>query len=217
LPAFPQGALGPIHGGIGHPDELRATSPIFSEQCAADASPDHDAPLTELMRMVKVLADLSLHPIQPFGTLYLRQQDDEFIASVSARRVTHTNTGQKAGRHAFQNGIAGVVSELVIHRLEVIQVDQEHAYFLVLPCRLRHCLLEPIQHEGPVRQSGEWIVIGESTRKRHLALEPLDLPAKSRRTSTEGAGLAWFGITVLLSAHARRLSGRDPVSVRWRT
>src|SRR6185503_2854036 len=49
-PPSPGSVLGPIHGRIGDPDELRASSGVLSEQCAADASPYDDAPLAELMR-----------------------------------------------------------------------------------------------------------------------------------------------------------------------
>jgi hypothetical protein len=154
------------------------------------------------MWTVQVLTDLALHPAQLGSAPDLRQQDDEFISSVSACRVTHANAGQETCRYTFQNSVSGVVSKLVIHLLEVIQVDEENAHLMVLPCRLRDGLLESIQQQRPVGQSGQRIVIRKSARKRYLSLELLDLPAKPCGGFIERPNLAWLLIAVSFSAHA---------------
>lgn len=137
-----------------------------------------------------MLRYLPLHAIQLSGAVDLRQQDDEFIAPISACGVTHAKTGEQPVCHTFQDRVAGLVSKLVVYLLEIIQIDEEHAYLIVLPARLGHGLLESIHHQGSVRQSGKWVVPGKAACERDLTLEPLDPPAKLRDLFTWRADVA---------------------------
>ena len=52
--------------------------------------------------------------------------DDEFVATVPRDEVTGAHTGQQALCDFLQHPVAGLMAELVVHTLEIVEVDEQH-------------------------------------------------------------------------------------------
>ena len=57
----------------------------------------------------------------------LGQQHDELVAAVARRHVGGAQLGLDRVRHLAQQAVAGFVAVGVVHRLQVVAVDHQHA------------------------------------------------------------------------------------------
>ena len=72
------------------------------------------------------------------------------------------------------------MSESVIDALEAVQVEQEQHHLLVLARSLSHRLLEPIQQQPAIGQSGKLVVIGKVADLRLPSRKLDQFPVKPR-------------------------------------
>lgn len=56
--------------------------------------------------------------------------------------------------------------QLVVHRLEAVQVDEEHAHATIVSPRARDRLLQPVREERSVGESGQRVELGEMSQPR---------------------------------------------------
>ena len=111
------------------------------------------------------------------------QHDDELVSTQPGHRVDRA-AGTQALRHLDEQLVAGSVSERVVHRLEPVEVDEQHRGAQPVPPRAREGLAQAVDDERPVREAGERVVqgaiferlfggapIGDVAHVRHDALD----------------------------------------------
>jgi len=103
------------------------------------------------------------------GTSHFRQQNHEFIATVTAHRVRTAHTPCQSTRDGRQELVAGRMAQSVVDALEAVQVDEQHRQRTAMAtCRCDRPV-EPVGQQQPVRQASEDIVLrqmGHSERQR---------------------------------------------------
>ena len=90
-----------------------------------------------------------------------RQQDGEFVAPHPGHRVLPADRVDQALADLSDQVVAGGVAQTVVDRLEVVQVDEEHADGLADPPGTDQFLFDPVLEESPVGQSGQRVVPGQ--------------------------------------------------------
>ncbi len=99
--------------------------------------------------------------------------DDELVAAQASDRVRAAHTTLQADRHLFQEQIADAVSERIVDRLEVVQIDEQQRNQAAVPPCLEQGAGQAIVKQAPVWQSRQRIVIGQ---ERQVVLRFLALP-----------------------------------------
>ena len=87
--------------------------------------------------------------------------DSEFVTSQTGHYIILTQTIlQPPGNH-FQHRVSHRMSHAVIDLLEPVQIDKQDSKLGVRTPHLSYRLLQAIQKQQPVRQTGECIVVGK--------------------------------------------------------
>src|SRR5947209_4755674 len=63
-------------------------------------------------------------------------------------------------RDLAQETVARGVAEAVVHHLEAVQGEERHDVVAALVARALHRVREPLEERAPVRQAGQWVVVG---------------------------------------------------------
>jgi hypothetical protein len=100
------------------------------------------------------------------------EQEAELVAAEARDRVARAEGLLEPACDGGQKLVARIVSEAVVHPLEAIEVDDEHAERRPRARRVRDRLVEPVAEERPVRHPREAVVVG---LMRQLLLEPHSL------------------------------------------
>ena len=85
-------------------------------------------------------------------------QNHELVAAQTRDGVGLAHRGSDASRRLDQELVADRVAERVVHRLEAVEVDEEHGEHALPTAHAGECLLEPVGEHHPVRQAGERVV-----------------------------------------------------------
>ena len=85
-------------------------------------------------------------------------QDGELVAADAGDRVADAHARPQPLAHRHEQPVAGIVAEAVVHRLEVVEVDEQHGHRLVAPLLER--VVEAVAEQRPVGELGERIVEG---------------------------------------------------------
>ncbi len=86
------------------------------------------------------------------------EQDRELVSADTCHGVLAPHRRGEALGHLLDQIVAGSVPEGVVDRLEVVEVDEEHAHRLAHPAGAHQFLLDPVLEEPAVGQSGEGVV-----------------------------------------------------------
>ena len=113
------------------------------------------------------MPDDGTHPALEVG-----EQQEELVPTLPRDQVRLARASAEPLGELLQELVAGVVAERVVHELEVVEVEVEHADAEVVPARPGDRRLEHLLEERPVRQAGELVVVRE---ERHLLLGALAL------------------------------------------
>src|SRR5208282_4429309 len=100
------------------------------------------------------------------------EEDREFVPSHPAGGIRVANRRAEAPRDLEEEVIPGVVSVMVVDRLETVQVDEEEGEAPLLPPGPGHGTLEPIEEQGAIGQGRQGIIVGEALE---ALLEPAPL------------------------------------------
>ena len=106
-----------------------------------------------------------------FPALELRQQDDEFIATVPAGGVGCTDTGGQARCHLLKQLVTRRMPQQIVDALESVKIEEQQCHLLVLARCPRRCLIEAIQQQSAIGQAGELVVMCKPARLRHRLCE----------------------------------------------
>ena len=101
----------------------------------------------------------------------LLQQHAELVAADARDEVVAAHRGAQARGDDLQQAIADVVAERVVHRLEVVEVDEEERRGLLVAPRVRHRLARPLGEHGAVGQPGERVVMREELEPPRIVLQ----------------------------------------------
>ena len=153
-------ALGPVHRGVGVPDQLlgaRGGSPPPRRRCrccsgaTAPAATRRAAPaLQHAVRRVGGLLD----------AVDVLEQQRELVAAEARRGVGRADARGQALRHLDEHLVAGGVPQAVVDRLEVVEVEEDHGHALALAARAGDRMADALGEQGAVRQAGHRVVEG---------------------------------------------------------
>jgi hypothetical protein len=88
----------------------------------------------------------------------LLEQDGELVAAKAGDRVLAPDAGLEPAGHGDQQVVAGRVAELVVDRLEVVQVDEQQGQGCAGLGPAAQGVGHPLPEQGPVGQVGEAVV-----------------------------------------------------------
>src|SRR5213594_2740386 len=92
------------------------------------------------------------------GLVGAGQQDRELVSAETRDRVRRAQARREARSDLLQQLVAHRVAEAVVHRLEVREVHHEHSDGLAGAWLTEELLLEALDEQRAIRQSGEEIV-----------------------------------------------------------
>ncbi len=157
--AGPPGGLGRIHGHIGPAQDLRPAQPELGNR-DADTAANLDRGVAELERLLHGGAD-PLGDRDRHGQIGQRfEQHGELVAAESGDEPIGADRGDEPTGNADQEGVAGLVAQGVVDRLEPVEVHEHHDVAQAGVRGVGQPLVEVVEELGPVRQTGQGIVEG---------------------------------------------------------
>jgi hypothetical protein len=124
----------------------------------ADARPHRHIVGVDAERRGQSLGDALGDRLGRFGHRSRLDQHGELVATETGHRVARAGGGADAFGHGHQQAVAGRMPEAVIDRLEVIEVQEQHADRISAPVASVHGMRETVQEQGAVGQAGEGVV-----------------------------------------------------------
>ena len=109
---------------------------------------------------------------QPLPAVGALDQDRELVTAQARHRVGAPGTRQEPLGGGDQQPVALGVAQAVVHRLEVVEIEEQHRHGVAAPLRQRQRVTHPVPEQCPVGEPGERVVerlMGE------LLLQPLPL------------------------------------------
>jgi hypothetical protein len=88
------------------------------------------------------------------------QQDSELVASKAGSRVGWSYACTDALRRSHEQLVTRGVAEAVVHRLEIIEIQEQDRDAPTFPSTSRQRVLDPIDEQSAVGELGERIVEG---------------------------------------------------------
>ena len=95
------------------------------------------------------------------GFVCMGQQRDELIAAIASEEVVHAQDSLKTGGDVLEHPIAGLVSEVVVDLLEVVDVDEDQAEMIAGALAAADFGGDLFLEEGVVVQAGETVADNE--------------------------------------------------------
>src|SRR5579872_5448973 len=122
--ARPSPRLGLVHRRVGALQERLERLVTRRRQHDADAGRHSEAVGSDRHRVLDELEDPLGDRFQVLALLDAGEEDDEFVAAQTTGGVARTDGDSQPFAHLHQHGVAGVVAQLVVDRLEVVEVDE---------------------------------------------------------------------------------------------
>ena len=114
------------------------------------------------------------------------QHGDEFVAAKPRERVAFAQRLLHARGDGNQQLVAGLVTVLVIDRLETVEVEIRHGQHVVAALRLRHRLPHTVGEQHAIGQRRQGVVMGDVFELALVLLERRDV-GKERDVLSDGA------------------------------
>ena len=149
--------LGAIEREIGVPDQLVGVLPVCGPDCDADARSNHDLRAVEVERHAESLDDAKRQCGGIGGLRDVHLNDRELVAAHARDRIRLADDLTQACGGHLEQLVAGGVSERIVDRLEVVEIEQVDSDHLA-PLDPHQGVIEPLVEEGSVRQVGERVV-----------------------------------------------------------
>src|SRR5580765_7226378 len=161
-----------VHGGIGRLDQIVAILGVLRVNRGAHAERHRDRGAVDVIGSGQLRADFLLHYRRALLVFDFRQHDDELVPSVTAGRIRLAKAGGQAPRDFLQDLVPFGMPELVVDRLESVHIEEHQRHPPpVMARRARGGLVEAVEQEAAIGQSGERIVIREMARHHHFSLD----------------------------------------------
>ena len=229
-------ALRPVHGGVGVSDQLlRSGRRALRDHRDPDAAAQRQLLVGHGERLGEGLEDAVRGVGRLLDAVDVLEQERKFVAAEARRRVRGADARGEALRDLGQHLVAGRVTEAVVDRLEVVEVEEDDGDALVLASRTRDRVPHPLREERAVGEAGHRIVEGlmgelllerlpladvaavEDDAAHVLVLQQVgavDLELMWRPVSMHQRALEDLG---LVASHRRRVEQElaDAVAVRW--
>ena len=122
----------------------------------ADAGTDVEAPLRDRCRHIERSEDRCRRRGRARRILGVAQQDGELVTTEASNHISVGDTALQTSGDLDQQRIASGVSEAVVDRLEVVEIDEQHG--AVTPVVLPDGLLQMRAEQRAVGQTRERIV-----------------------------------------------------------
>ena len=116
--------LGAVHRLIGKKHQVRRAAGLIRIHGHPDGSSHLQLHAVEAIGQGHSLGNAAGHLPHGSHIRRARQNDDEFVAAVSADEIPGPSASRNSGRHRHQQLIAGRVTVLVVHFLEPIEVNE---------------------------------------------------------------------------------------------
>ena len=111
--------------------------------------------------MVERTNDLLRDDARILRLVQFAQDDRKLVAAQAAHCIAGTYGRVEACGNLAQQFIADAVPQSVVHRLEAIQIDEQHPGVPLIALRLGDHLGKTVVKQHPVRQFGQRIVVRE--------------------------------------------------------
>ena len=103
-------------------------------------------------------------------TLDFAQDRGEFVAAQPRNHVDFAQGVAEALRHGHQQRVSEIVAKRVVHVLEAVEIDEQHADLVFVAGGARNFRGELLEETAAIRQLGELVVAGEITQQGLVAL-----------------------------------------------
>ena len=92
-------------------------------------------------------------------------QDDEFVAAYPRHRIADAQHASEPVGNELEQCVACGMPQIIIDRLEVVKIDEQHGNFFTAPNGLGEDLPEAIQEEGAIGQVSKRVMKGKKTKE----------------------------------------------------
>src|SRR6266536_119647 len=167
-------ALGPVHGRVSGHHQLGRVAAIGGEDGNADAETDRPHLARDLERLLHRLQQLDRGGLGA-GPVLLGEDHREFVPAEPGQGVGVAERALQAVGEAAQDLVAGLVAELVVDRLEAIEVEDQHRQPAAPAPGAAHRLVEAVVEEAAVGKAGEGVVGGAVEEVELMALAVVDV------------------------------------------
>ena len=151
------GGLGFIHGDIGSAQHVSGSRQFRRAEGDADAGADEQRPIAQ----VEGRLELGQHSFRDADRLFVvdvLQEQRELVAAEARGGVARPDGPRQATGDLADEVVSLSMAERVVHRLEVIEVEEEHRHALRVPATSAEGVLEPIDEQLPVRKARQRVV-----------------------------------------------------------
>ena len=153
--------LGDVHRGVRVADQLvSADRRGAGHDRDADAAAHHQLLARDHQRLAQVLEHAFGDLRCDVGALQILQQHHKLVAAEARRRVAGADAVGQALGHVDQRRVAGAMTEAVVDRLEVVDVEEHHPEPALLAPRAADRVTHPLHEQRPVGEIGDGIVEG---------------------------------------------------------
>ena len=221
--AVAAGLLGAVHRVVGVTQQGFGIRTVERENGRPDARRDHHRPLDEAERVgLRHLAQDALDGMPAFLERGGSKQQHELVAADARDHVVATGPRTQAAAHAAgqieQQAVAGFVTEAVVDRLEVIEVEVTHGQQRAFTAAGLHRRLQHLCELDPIRQTGEFVEmrlslqllelgtsVGHVGDGQHVVAHAVVRVAHGRHAQLQQAG---FTVTTLVAQLAAPGAGK---------
>ena len=152
--------FGQVHGHVGVLDQLGDAAGVRRVQADADAHADEDLlPPGELEGGRQGVDQRLRHGGGLAGRVDGFQHQQEFVAPQPGQRVLLAQPGRQTAGQQGQQLVAHRMAQAVVDVLEAVQVQVEHRHLLRMAFGPIDGVLQTRQHEQPIGQAGERVVV----------------------------------------------------------
>ena len=158
--------LGLVHGEVGALQQFVDARLMTAEQGDADAGRTAIFLAAELIGLIERAEHLSgsgLRPGRRFaaGVAEVLDHEHKFVTTESGHRIAFPHAGLQAACHLDQQSVAHIVTERVVERLEVVQIQEQQCTITAVAAAGGHRLLQAIEQQAPIGQVSQRIVEGK--------------------------------------------------------
>ena len=147
-----------VHRGVGLLDQLLGVGAISREGRDAEARGDHHRVVLELHRVSECVEDATRGVGSLLGIREVGEEHRELVSAKARRRVDTAKRVREMTRDGPEQSVAHRVPKRVVHRLEVVEVQEDHTDLLSTPARGLDGLSQAVVEEVSVGESGEHVV-----------------------------------------------------------
>ena len=165
LQAPSAGALGLVHRQVGLAEHSLGVAVGIARDRDADAGEHGDFGIAKRKGLFERVQDASGEGHGLAFALDFLGQDDELVAAQASDRVAVAHQLGEAFGDGDEQPVAGVMTEVVIDGLELVEVDEEHRQDALGAVEAGDGLVCAVHQQHPVGQPGQRVV-------HRLALEP---------------------------------------------